>query len=297
MFESLAERENFLGLEEKYSSFANSKIVILPCPYERTTSYGKGTVQGPKAILKSSHYVEFFDEETRDEICFREGICAVKPLSFENLSDEKALEIIYTNIKSLLEKKKFTVTLGGEHTISSAIIRAYFETYKNLSILQFDAHSDLRNEYEGTKFSHACFAARVAEFMTSITQIGIRALSKDEYDFIKKSKIDVFFAHRIRQSDFNKQFIDIVIKTLKKNVYITFDVDFFDPSIMPSTGTPEPNGFYWDETMRLLRRVMKKRNLVGFDVVELAPKNEPVFPNYLAAKLVYKMLNYRFHEV
>jgi N1-aminopropylagmatine ureohydrolase len=294
MFEALPEKDNFLGLEEKYSSFRDSKITILPCPYERTTSYGKGTSQGPDAILKSSHYVEFFDEETKKEICFKEGICAVKPLSFENLSDEKSLELIYKSIKSLIKEKKFVVTLGGEHTISAAIIRAYFENHKNLSVLQFDAHSDLRNEYEGTKFSHACFAARVAEFTTNITQVGIRALSKEEYDFIKKKKINTFFAHDIRQEVFNKKFIDSIIETLNKNIYITFDVDYFDPSIMQSTGTPEPNGFYWHETMSLLKRVIKKRNLVGFDVVELSPRNEPTFPNYLAAKLVYKMINYRF---
>lgn len=291
---TLGEKENFLGLEEKYSSFNKSKIIILPCPYERTTSYGKGTSEGPNAILKSSHYVEYFDDETKKEICFEQGISVLKPLNFGKLNDEKSLELIYKNVKTLIEQGKFVVTFGGEHTISSPIIRAHFERYKNLSVLQLDAHSDLRNEYEGTKYSHACFASRVAEFTTDITQAGIRALSKEEYDFIKKKKIRIFFAHRIRQRGFNKKFIEKVIKTLNKNIYITFDIDYFDPSIMPSTGTPEPNGFYWDETMRMLRKIIKKRNLVGFDVVELAPKRSTTFPDYLAAKLVYKILNYKF---
>ncbi len=291
---TLSVKENFLGLEEKYSSFNKSKIAILPCPYEKTTSYGKGTSRGPNAILKSSHYVEYFDEETKKEICFEQGISVLKPLNFSKLSDKKSLELIYNNVKSLIKQKKFVVTLGGEHTISSSIIKAHFEQYKNLSVLQFDAHSDLRNEYEGTKFSHASFASRAAEFTTNITQVGIRALCKEEYNFIKKQRIRIFFAHRIRQKSFNKKFIEKVIKTLNKNIYITFDVDYFDPSIMPSTGTPEPNGFYWNETMRMLRRVIKKRNLVGFDIVELAPKRDLIFPDYLTAKLVYKILNYRF---
>lgn len=290
----LGESENFLGLEEKYSSFENSRITILPCPYERTTSYGKGTANGPTAILKSSHYIEFFDEELRKETCFEQGISVMQPLEFEEINDKHCLELIYSAAKQLLDNGKFVVTLGGEHTISSAVIRAHFEKFKNLTILQFDAHSDLRDKYEGTKYSHACFAARVAELTKNITQVGIRALCKKEYEFIQKNEIQTFFAHRIRKKQFDKKFIENVISTLNENIYITFDVDYFDPSIMPSTGTPEPNGFYWHETMELLRRVMKKRNLVGFDVVELAPREDFPFPDFLTAKLVYKIIGYKF---
>ncbi|MGH2574662.1 MAG: agmatinase [Ignavibacteria bacterium] len=295
-FTTLSVKDNFLGLEDDYSSFDNSKIVLLPCPYEKTTSYGKGTSKGPEAILHSSHYVEFFDEETKKEICFEQGIATLKPLNFDNQSDIATLNLIYTTVKNLIENNKFVVTLGGEHTISYAPIKAHFENYKNISVLHFDAHSDLRDEYEGSKYSHACFAARVAEFTTQITQAGIRAQSREEYDFIKEKKINIFYAHQIRQQGFNKKFIDKVIKTLNKNVYITFDVDYFDPSIMPSTGTPEPNGFLWDETMRLLKRVIRKRNLVGFDVVELSPKPGLTFPDFLTAKLTYKILNYKFYK-
>jgi len=293
-FSTLSIKKNFLAIGNEYSSFDNSKIVILLCPYEKTTSYGKGTAQGPAAILKASHYVEFFDEETVKEVCFETGITALKPLVFGKHSGKKALDKIYKNVKSLIGAGKFVITLGGEHSISTAPVQAHFESYENLSILHFDAHSDLRDEYEGSKYSHACFAARVAEFTTKITQIGIRAQCREEYDFIKQKGINTFYAHQIRDAGFNNQFIDTVINTLDKNVYITFDVDYFDPSIMPSTGTPEPNGFYWDETTRLLKRVCSERNLVGFDVVELAPRKGFAFPDFLTAKLIYKILNYKF---
>ncbi len=293
-FRTLPLKKNFLAIEKQYSDFDNSKIVILPCPYEKTVTYGKGTGKGPAAILEASHYVEFFDEETGKEICFTEGIAALKALDFSKLSGKKALDLIYKNVKALIDAGKFVITLGGEHTISTAPIRAHFDSYENLSILHFDAHSDLREEYGGTKYSHACFAKRVVEFTTKLTQVGIRAQSKEEHDFIIDKGITTFYAHQMRHEGFDGQLIDIIVNSLDQNVYITFDVDYFDPSIMPSTGTPEPNGFYWDETMRLLRSVCEKRNLVGFDVVELAPRKDYAFPDFLTAKLIYRILNYRF---
>lgn len=293
-FKTLSIKENFLAIEKEYSSFKNSKIAILPAPYEKTTSYGKGTAKGPKAILDASHYVEFFDEETVKEVCFSEGIASMQPLDFKKLHGKKALDHLYYSVKELIDAGKFVITLGGEHSISTAPIQAHYDSYQELSILHFDAHSDLREEYEGSKYSHASFAARVSEFTTKITQIGIRAQCKEEYEFIKAKGINTFYAHEIRNAGFNDELITKIISTLDKNVYITFDVDYFDPSIMPSTGTPEPNGFYWDETMRLLRRVCAERNLVGFDVVELAPRKDFTFPDFLTAKLIYKILNYKF---
>lgn len=291
-------KKNFLGLEKKFSDFDNSKIVILPCPYEKTTSYGKGTVKGPDAILKASRYVEFFDVELVKEICFDCGIATILPLSFNNLNDKQSFNLIYKKVQDLLKFNKFVVTLGGEHSISVAPVKAHFDEFNKLiggfSILHFDAHSDLRQEYEGSKYSHASFAARVSEFTTSITQIGIRAQCIEEYNFIKEKGINTFYSHQIRERGFNNNFINDVLKSLNKNIYITFDVDYFDPSIMPSTGTPEPNGFYWDETMRLLKKVIKYRNLLGFDVVELSPKKDFPFPDFLTAKLVYKILSYKF---
>ena len=290
----LPEDKNFLGLEDKYSGFENSKIVILPCPYEKTTSYGRGTARGPEAILQASHYVEFFDEETLKEICFSFGIATLKPPEFRNLGGRKAIDYIYNVIKSLISLNKFVVTLGGEHSISSATFKAHYESYGNLSLLHFDAHSDLRDSYQGSKYSHACFAARIAEYTTNITQIGIRAQCREEHDLIKESGINTYYAHYIRSRGFKQELINEIISTLNDNVYITFDVDYFDPSIMPSTGTPEPNGFYWDETMRFIREVSTQRKIVGFDVVELSPVKNLNFPNYLTAKLIYRILNYIF---
>jgi agmatinase len=297
-FTVLPLKQNFLGIEKEFSSFEKSKIVILSCPYEKTTSYGKGTAKGPAAILKASHYVEFFDEETVKEICFSSGIAALKPLNFAKLSFKKAQDRIYKNVKSLIEAGKFVITLGGEHSVSTAPIKAHFDSFSKLeggfSVLHFDAHSDLRDEYEGSKYSHACFAARVAEFTTNITQVGIRAQCREEYEFIKEKKINTFYAFRMRNEGFDYLLREKIIETLNKNIYITLDVDYFDPSIMPSTGTPEPNGFYWDETLHLLKDVCEKRNLLGFDVVELAPRKDFTYPEFLTARLIYKILNYRF---
>ena len=295
---TLPSKKNFLAIDKKFSSFENSKIVILSCPYEKTTSYGKGTAKGPAAILKSSHYVEFFDEETGKEVCFEQGIAALKPLAFGKLTGKKALDAVYMEVRSLIDAGKFVITLGGEHSISTAPIRAHYDAYNSLeggfSILHFDAHSDLRDSYEGSKYSHASFAARVAEFTTSITQVGIRAQSKEESESIKEKGINTFYAYQMRNEGFDYMLREKIIDTLNKNVYITFDVDYFDPSIMPSTGTPEPNGFYWDETIRLLKEVCEKRNLLGFDIVELSPRREFPFSDFLTAKLIYKILNYKF---
>lgn len=293
-YSTLPLKKNFLAIEKEFSSYENSKVVILSAPYEKTTSYGKGTAKGPGAILEASHYVEFFDEETEKEVCFDIGIAAIEPMKFGKLSGKKALELIYGNVNEHIKNGKFVITLGGEHSISTAPIQAHFDNYPELSILHFDAHSDLREEYEGSKYSHASFAARVAEFTSDITQVGIRAQCKEEFEFIKKNGINTFYAHRMRNDGFEGTLIEKIISTLKNNVYVTFDVDYFDPSIMPSTGTPEPNGFYWDETMRLLKKVCDERNLVGFDVVELAPQKDYTFPDFMTAKLIYKILNYKF---
>lgn len=293
-YKTLPIKKNFLAIEKEFSSYDRSKVVILSAPYEKTTSYGKGTAKGPKAILEASHYVEFFDEETEKQVCFDTGIAAIEPMIFGKLRGKKALDLIYKNVNEHIKNGKFVITLGGEHSISTAPIQAHFDNYSDLSILHFDAHSDLREDYEGSKYSHASFAARVAEFTTDITQVGIRAQCKEEFEFIKAKSINTFYAFQMRNERFNHILIEKILQTLKKNVYITFDVDYFDPSIMPSTGTPEPNGFYWDETLRLLKNVCAERNLVGFDVVELAPRKDYSFPDFMTAKLIYKLLNYKF---
>ena len=291
-FETYDIKKNFLAIEDKYSNYNDSLIAILPAPYEVTTSYGKGTANGPDAILKASHYVEFFDEELNRELCFEKGIASIKKLDFKGKKGKSALDLIYKNVDALIKDKKYVVTLGGEHSISTAPVKAHFDNFKNLSVLHFDAHSDLRDSYEGTKYSHASFAARVAEFTTDITQVGIRAQCKEEYEFVKEKGIRTFYAHQIRNGVYGNSWQLNVIKTLKKNVYITFDVDFLDPSIMTSTGTPEPDGFFWNETIRLFKLLSKSHKVVGFDVVELAPDKRNQFPDFLTAKIIYKMLNY-----
>ncbi len=291
---TLGIRNNFLGIEEKYSNFENSEIVILSAPLEKTVSYGKGTANGPQEILKASHYVEFFDEELNREICFEKGIATLPPLSFDELSTKKSIDKIEKSVTKLLNENKFVVTLGGEHSLSSAPIKAHFNKFKKLTILQFDAHSDLRDSYEGSKYSHASVMARVAEFTKDIVQVGIRAQCKEEAEFIKKNKIKTFYMRDICIGKYTAKWQQKILNSSNDNVYITFDVDVFDPSLLPATGTPEPGGLFWDETMNLIRLIGKSKNIVGFDVVELAPNKSHQASNFIAAKLVYKLINYAF---
>jgi len=290
----LSKSNNFLGIGAKHSSYPVSEIVIVPAPLEKTVSYGKGTSAAPKAILKASHYVEFYDEETKRELCFEKGICTLNELNFDKVRIEEALDKTYRLVKELLSDGKFVVTLGGEHTVSYAPVKAHLEKYPSLSVLQIDAHSDLRDKYQGSKYSHACVMARVAEHTKNITQVGIRAQAIEEAEFIKKNKINTFYARDIRRTYYGKDWKKRVLSKLNKNVYITFDVDGLDPAVIPSTGTPEPGGLFWDETMDLLKLVGKEKNIVGFDVVELAPSKHHTASNFIAAKLVYKLMNYAF---
>jgi agmatinase len=297
MYKTLSIQSNFLALEERYSSFETSDIIILPVPYERTVSYGKGTKNGPQAILTASHYVELYDEETGRELYLQHGIATLAPLRFGQKNDAEALQMIYERVHDLLQRKKFVVTLGGEHTISSATIAAHAKQFPNVSVLQFDAHSDLRAEYQGNKFSHASVMARVCEFLdpTRLVQVGIRAQCKEEAEFIRDNGVHTLYAHEIRGGKYTKilkEWDDYVVERLTDNVYISFDVDGFDPSIMPATGTPEPNGLFWDEVTRCIKKVGKAKRIVGLDVVELAPMKGLHHPDLTAAKLVSKILNY-----
>jgi agmatinase len=291
--------KNFLALAKESSSYDASKIVILSAPYEKTVSYGGGTAKGPAAILDASHYVEFLDDEFFRELCFDVGIATLPPLSLGNKSGKIMLDHLQKAVAEHVEAGKFVVTLGGEHTISTAPIMAHYEKYPKMSVLHFDAHSDLRQQYSGTPYSHACFMARVADEkfpMKRVVQVGIRAQEKAEYDLTKKLGVQTFYATKIRNGAHGANWQKSVVEALPSNeVYITFDVDYFDPSIMPSTGTPEPDGFQWNETMQIFRELGKaKKKIVGFDVVELAPDAKLPFPTYLAAKLVYRMLNFAF---
>lgn len=286
--------DNFLGLEKEFSALDDSKIAIVSAPYEHTVSYGGGTKLGPAGIIEASQFVEFYDEELDRELCFETGITTIEPIDFANKVDAEALEIIYQQVKSLKDMGKFVITLGGEHTISSAPIKAHYEKYPEMSVLQFDAHSDFRDSYEGSIYSHASVMARVAEFFPNdrITQVGIRAQCKEEADFIKQNNVNTFYANAIRRGVHGEDWQQSVVDTLADEVYITFDVDYFDPSIMPSTGTPEPDGFLYHETLELIRKIKSSgRKLVGLDVVELAPRENLSHPDILTASLIYKILN------
>ncbi len=292
-FKHLGIRSNFLGIGKEISSFENSKIVVLPAPYEHTVSYGGGTRRGPEAILTASRYVEFYDEELDKELCNEVGIATLPPLKFGKKINGQALDLIKRTATQLLDRDKFVVTLGGEHTISLAPIAAHLKKYPDLSVIQFDAHSDLRESYEGSTYSHASVMARVCEIMNPqrVVQVGIRAQCIEESLAIKARGITTLYAHQIRK---HTAWNERALQQLSEHVYITFDVDGFDPSIMPSTGTPEPNGLYWSETMQLLRKIGEQKTIVGFDVVELAPVKGLNHPDLTAAKLTYKLMNYAF---
>ncbi len=292
--QTLGQDKNFLAIEEKYSSYENSAIAILPIPYEATTSYGKGTRKGPRAILKASAYVEFYDEETQREICFEKGITTIKPLEFEGLSQMECLSLIEKTSQTILNDGKFLVALGGEHTITFPIAKVFFEKYPKLSILQFDAHSDLRFSYEENPFSHACVMARILDFFPPerLLQVGIRALCKEEAELIKQKGIHTFFANRIKRNLYGSDWISELIENLSEQVYLTLDVDYFDPSVIPSTGTPEPDGFSYFDALTIIRKVIENgKQIVGFDVVELAPIKKLHYPDITAARLVYKILS------
>ena len=277
---------NFGGIPPKYDNLEKAKVVILPVPYDGTSTWIKGADKGPDAILEASANMELYDIETNSEV-YKKGIFTAPAVS-EAQSPEKMTEAVYAASLQYVTAKKFLVTLGGEHSISVGAIQAYAETYPNLTVLQFDAHSDMRPEYEGSRFNHACAMSRAVE-MCPIVQVGIRSMDVDEKKYIHPDRI--FYAeNRHRETDWMHKALDL----LSENVYITIDLDVFDPSIMPSTGTPEPGGLLWHEVLDMIRLVNSKCNIVGFDVVELCPNTINKAPNFLAAKLIYKILSYKY---
>jgi agmatinase len=286
----------FLGLDEEWSSPDRSGVVILPIPYELTTSYGKGTASAPRSIIEASSYLELYDEELDAEICkLSNGIATMPPLEFDNKRDDEAVDLIREHVMSLIKQNRRVVCIGGEHTIAVGAAQAHAGHYQELSVLQFDAHSDLRNAYEGSRYSHASAMARIHDFHPAIVEVGIRSQCVEEAEFIKNNKLDVFYAVDLKRGKYGPDaasWADAVIERLEKNVYVTFDCDFLDPSIMPAVGTPEPGGFGWDETMVFLRVLASRRNVVGFDINELAPIPGLLHPQFTIAKLIYKFLGY-----
>ena len=276
---------NFGGDEVVYD-YAGSEIIILPVPYDETSTWMKGADKGPDAILDASVNLEFYDVETESEAHLK-GIFTMDPI-LQKRSPGELVEDVYYRVLSLLADKKFPVIIGGNHTVSIGSVKAFSEYYENLSVLQLDAHTDLRQEYEGSEFNHACAMARAREF-APIVQVGIRSMSAEERSYVSRDRI--FYAHNLY---YDKKLYDKAIDKLTENVYITIDLDVFDPSVMPSTGTPEPGGPEYFEILHFLNKVIKKKNVVGFDVVELCPSTGNKAPDFIAAKIIYQLLSYRF---
>ena len=280
--------DNFLGSS---TSYKDAKAVILPVPYEGTVSYGKGTANGPKSIIEASRHMELYDEEIGINTAEKIGISTLKELNVKKDKPEAMLEKVKKAVKIVADDKKMPVILGGEHSISSAPVEILKERYNNLSVLQLDAHADLRNRYNGTIYSHACIMHRILDLDVPFVQVGIRSVCEEDTRVIKRKKIPVFWAKDIYN---NNNWFDKAISKLSDNVYVTIDLDVFDPSIMPSTGTPEPGGLTWYNVINFLKEVAKQKNIVGFDIVELAPNKNNIAPDFMAARLVYKVVGYVF---
>ena len=283
-------KKGFLGIDNKFNF--KEKVVIVPFGLEKTVSYGGGTKNGPKEIIKASHQVELYDEELNCEPYKKIGIKTLKPFRI-NKNIKKALKKMSDVNEEILNKKKFPMTLGGEHSITPGCIAPFIKRYKKLCLLHFDAHADLRESYNGEKFSHASAIKRCLDYKNiSLISFGIRNISKSEISYLKNnsSRIKIFWAKDKSKWNLNK--FKKLIKN--KNVYLTFDVDGLDSSIMPATGTPEPGGLLWDETLNIIKIAAKNSNIVGADINELAPIKGFNSYNFLVAKLAYKIISYSF---
>ena len=283
---------NFGGIdEEEFSSFDTAQILVLPVAYEGTVSYGGGTGAGAMAIIEASRNMELYEEETDAEV-YKIGIHTLEEFAPQK-TPEAMMDALYEHSKEILKSDKFLCMLGGEHSVSAPIIRAHAEKYHNLSVLQIDAHADLRDEYDGTKHSHASIMARVVkDLRIPSVQVGIRSISADEARAIDSGlPTKIFWAKDIVG---RTDWIDEAIDGLTENVYLTIDIDGLDPSLVPTTGTPEPGGLGWYETLTLIRKLAKRKRVVGMDLVEFSKAENSDAPAFLCAKLVYKSLAYIF---
>lgn len=272
----------FLDMPSQYSLYESAKVVLLPVPYDGTSTFVKGADKGPQAIIEASDSIELYDVEEDIEI-YTQGIHTAKPV-LENTSPEEMVEAVYERVKYYLSDGKLVGLLGGEHSVSCGAIQATAEKYPGLTVLQLDAHADLREGYHGSPYNHACVMWR-AQSVANVVQVGIRSVCAEEKDFIKEENI--FYAHAIRNS---KTWIFDVVNRLTSNVYLTVDLDCFDPSIVPSTGTPLPGGLSWWDVLDLISEVNKSKNIIGFDIVELCPNPLEKSSDVLAAVLTYKII-------
>lgn len=279
---------SFAGITDEFSQFEKAEILLQSIPFDGTSTWGKGADKGYEAFIEASENMELYDIETDSEV-YRHGISTLSPI-LEVRSPEKVFESVYKNTQELLKTEKFLTFFGGEHSISIGIIKAFYEKFPDISILHLDAHADLRPEYLGSKYNHAC-ALHDAVKNSNVIHVGIRSMDGEEMQYLKHNKC--FFAHQIHQND---TWMQKAIDLLNERVYITFDLDALDPSIMPSTGTPEPGGLQYYQTLKFLKMVFEQREVKGFDLVELAPINNFKPPEFLVAKLYYKMLSYKFNR-
>ena len=286
---------NFLGLGPPLSDYGRARVALLPIPYDATASYRAGTRHGPAAIIEASQHVEWFDEELGREFQ-RCGIATLEPVPPVVAGPEDMHQEIYRRARRVVRDGKFLFGVGGEHGITSALIRATAQRHRNMSVLQIDAHTDLRDTYQGSKYSHACVMRRSLDYVDRITAVGIRSMSLEEHRFIKKNAAttDGCSLTVIKASDCHRddEWIERVLTGLGETVYVTIDIDGFDPACAPGTGTPEPGGLDWLQVTSLLRRVADEKRIVGADLVEVLPLPGQAITEFLAARLIYKLIAY-----
>ena len=277
---------NFGGIYPE-CSLRDAKFVVIPVPYDLTSTYQPGSRRGPAAIIEASTNMELYDEELKKET-YMAGIHTTLPVAIDARGPKNMVNIVRKKISRIVGLNKIPVMLGGEHSITLGAVQAMIEKYPELTVLQFDAHADLRDTYQGSPYNHACVARRISE-ICPLKQVGIRSMSKEEGEFLPQSKVKSYSADFVLEK---KNWAETVCKDLSGDVFITIDLDVFDPSIMPATGTPEPGGLYWKDILHLLKLVSASCNIRGFDVVELAPLPGVVAPDFMAAKLIYRTMGY-----
>lgn len=280
--------KTYAGISAEYAKLEQAKIVLIPVPYDGTSTWQKGADKGPDAFLDASENMELYDIETDSEV-YKQGVFLADAIT-ENTSPEAMVDAVHQATKTFIKKNKFVTVFGGEHSVSIGTIRAFNEMFEDITVLHIDAHADLRESYEGSTCNHAC-AVYEASQNTNLIQVGIRSMDAIEKTVMDEDK--TYFAHEMAEDD---SWMDSAIDQMTDNVFITFDLDAFDPSIMPSTGTPEPGGLLWYETLEFLKQVFEEKNVVGFDIVELCPNTADKSSDFLAAKLYYKMLSYKFQD-
>lgn len=285
---NLQASNNFLGLNAKQSAYKTARFAVLPVPYDATTTYLSGARFGPAAVISASQQVEWFDDEVQAE-CHRCGIATLEPVEPNSDGPEAMHQDIFKRARTAVRDGKFVFGLGGEHGVTSALVRAAMTRYKKLSVLQIDAHADLRNTYQGSRYSHACVMRRIVDLGADIVPVGIRSFSAEENRFMKRARIEPITARECHMDD---DWIDRVLNQLSDSVYITIDIDGFDPSFAPGTGTPEPGGLDWYQVTGLLRLVAAEKNVVGADLVEVMPIPGQCVTEFLAARLMHKLMAY-----